>query len=147
LRVAIYNALKSRQPVVIPTLNQVGEQGLRNITDKAIAAGTAVRHNAVEAAQKYSNALQTLKETLQGAVNDLTQALINLQGPLDPTAEAYQSLPKPTPRWPDSLYRPDPRHRGSGCRDCHGPRQRCADSQPERSAWNSIYRGELCFGS
>lgn len=54
---------------LIPTLNEVGQQGLQALTDKAIASGTAVGQNAADAATKFNNALQDLKEKLQGAVN------------------------------------------------------------------------------
>lgn len=65
---------------LIPTLNEVGQQGLQSITDKAIAAGTAVGGDAVSASQKFSNALQTLKEKLQGAVN---QGLVQFTPEID----------------------------------------------------------------
>lgn len=55
---------------LIPTLNEVGQQGLQAVTDKAIAAGTAIGGNAVRASHAFSNALQTLKEKLAGAVNE-----------------------------------------------------------------------------
>lgn len=55
---------------LIPTLNEVGQQGLQSVTDKAIAAGTAIGGDAVRASQAFSNALQTLKEKLAGAVNE-----------------------------------------------------------------------------
>ncbi|HET7663809.1 MAG TPA: hypothetical protein VFK31_09240, partial [Rhodanobacteraceae bacterium] len=70
-KAALATALFGKSGVdLIPTLNEVGQQGLQNITDKAIAAGTAVGGDAVKAAQAFSNAMQTLKEKLQGAVNE-----------------------------------------------------------------------------
>lgn len=54
---------------LIPTLDQVGQQGVQALTDAAIANGTAVGGNAVEAAQKFQSALQTLKDKLAGAAN------------------------------------------------------------------------------
>jgi len=54
---------------LIPLLNKVGSEGLDNITQKAIAAGTAVGGDAVAAASKFNDALADLKDRLQGAVS------------------------------------------------------------------------------
>ena len=80
---------------LIPTLNQVGQQGLQNITDKAIAAGTAVGQGAVDASQKFSNALDTLKEKLQGAVN---QGLVQFTPEIDHLTELFND-----PRFQQSI--------------------------------------------
>lgn len=69
---------------LIPTLNQVGQQGLQNMTDKAIAAGTAVGKDAVAAAQALQSALQTLKEKFAGAANEL---LVDFRPQIDHFAE------------------------------------------------------------
>jgi hypothetical protein len=55
---------------LIPLLNQIGTEGLDNLTQKAVAAGTAVGGDAVRAAEQFGNAMDTLRAKLQGAVNE-----------------------------------------------------------------------------
>jgi|GEM_PF-6434232 len=70
-KAALATALFGRSGAqLIPLLDRVGNEGLDNLTQKAIAAGTAVDHNAVQAAEKFQNALDELKNKLQGAVNE-----------------------------------------------------------------------------
>lgn len=55
---------------LIPLLDQLGNEGLDNITQKAIAAGTAISQDAVKASNDFANALDDLKAKLQGAANE-----------------------------------------------------------------------------
>lgn len=72
---------------LIPTLNQVGNEGLQNLTDKAIAAGTAVGTDAVNASQKFNNALEDLKGKLRGAVNE---GLVQLTPEIEHLSELFK---------------------------------------------------------
>jgi hypothetical protein len=73
---------------LIPTLNTVGQQGLQNLTDKAVAAGTAVGKDAVTAAQAFGNAMQTLQEHMQGAVN---QGLAQLTPEIENLSQLFEN--------------------------------------------------------
>lgn len=55
---------------LIPLLDQIGNEGLDNITQKAVDAGTAISEDAVKASNDFANALDDLKAKLQGAVNE-----------------------------------------------------------------------------
>lgn len=70
---------------LIPLLNSVGNQGLGTLTQKAIDSGTAVGTDAVNAAKAFGDALNDLKDKLQGAVN---QGLVQMT----PQVQALSAL-------------------------------------------------------